>query len=214
MMRKPNGHRLMVGLTMMALTACVNLSPSTSTETRFFLLHPTITAPSTSIASADLNTQSLVIGPVDVALYLKRPQLVTRPTASELRVDEFSHWAEPMPDAIARVIQENLSALTGSDGIHTYPTRHAVAADLRLLLNVTRFEADGNGNVTLHAGWLVIRPDTQQHLTEARSTIVQPSVGTSPSDVVEAMSIALATLTRSIGDALADSTTPESLQPD
>jgi len=203
-MRIPTIHGLIIGLMMMTLTACINLSSSTSTQTHFLLLHPTITAPSTSIASAGLDVQSLVIGPVDVALYLKRPQLVTRPTASELRVDEFRHWAEPMPDAIARVIQENLSALTGIERIYTYPSRHAAVADLRVLLDVTRFEADGTGDVTLHAGWRVIRPGTQHILTESRSMIVQPSVGTAPSNVVEAMSIALATLTRSIGDALVD----------
>lgn len=194
---------MLIGMSLLALLACVNINPSGSPQTRYYLLRP-MPLSSTSTPPAGLRNQSLAVGPVSVATYLKRPQLVTRLTANEIHADEFAHWAEPLSDGIARVIQENLCALTSANRVGTYATRLSATADLQISVDLLRFEADSAGDVTLRAAWRIIQPAAQQVLIEERSTCVQASVGEDPPAVVETMSIALATLTRLIAEALVE----------
>ena len=145
---------------------------------------------------------SIGVGPVTLAPYLDRQQLVSRLSGNELRVHEFSQWAEPLKATIARVVEENLSALTGAKHIHSFPKRRSAVIDYQISLDVLRFDADASGSVTLQAVWHIAKPDGHQRLIERRSVIVQPSSSTESTDVVDAMSMALAELSKEITRAL------------
>lgn len=191
-----------VVLALLVLTACINLG--TSTATRFYLLESKAEPVMATKSQSRLSNLSLVIGPVTIAAYLDRPQLVFRINGNELHVDEFHQWAEPLKANISRVIRENLSVLTHAGHVHSHLHRQSVAIDYQITLDVLQFDPNEAGSVTLKSVWRIIKPGSHQRLMEKRSTIVQPFNGTTSADVVVAMSMALAELSRQMADTLVD----------
>ncbi|MCK9563867.1 MAG: PqiC family protein [Bacteroidales bacterium] len=57
---------------------------------------------------------SLGVGPVRVAPFLERVQLVSHDGRADLDVDDSHRWAEPLDKGIQRVMVQNLAALTGA----------------------------------------------------------------------------------------------------
>jgi uncharacterized lipoprotein YmbA len=96
---------IVVGICCWLISACVNLGPSTSSATRYYLLESRIDE--SMQTQAEIGLEDIVVGirPVGIPAYLDRPQLVTRLDGNELRVEEFSQWAEPLIDSISRVIE-------------------------------------------------------------------------------------------------------------
>jgi uncharacterized lipoprotein YmbA len=204
MMKIPMTRLGIVSLSLVFFAACINLGPSQSTSTRFYLLESKIEASMRTEDSDRFADISLGIGPVVIPEYLDRPQLVTRLSGNELQVKEFHRWAEPLRDNISSVIVENLAALTGANQIHAIPLYRSAVIDLQVSMDVLQFDADSSGRVTLKAVWRIINPDEHRTLIEKRSTIVQPSSGTDTAVVVDAMSEALAALSREVFQALVE----------
>jgi hypothetical protein len=180
----------------------MNLGLSTSPAARFYMLEATVEAKlSTGLQDGPANA-ILGVGPVTIPRYLDRPQLVSRLKGSELRVDDFRLWAEPLKANILRVIRENLAVLTDAKHVYSYPQRRSVAVDYQITLDVLRFDADADGRVILKSVWRIVEPEGRQPVMEMRSTIGQPSSSTAIADVVEAMSMALAELSKEMAQAL------------
>jgi uncharacterized lipoprotein YmbA len=180
---------VMLGICTLACTACMNLGLSTSPAARFYMLEATVeTRMSTGLQDGPADT-ILGVGPVTIPLYLDRPQLVSRLEGSELRVDDFRLWAEPLKANILRVIQENLAVLTDAKQVYSYPQKRSVAVDYQITLDVLRFDADADGKVTLKSVWRIVESDGHERVMEMRSTIVQPSGSSAIADVVDAMSM-------------------------
>jgi uncharacterized lipoprotein YmbA len=195
---------IVAGICCWFISACVNLGPSTSPATRFYLLESKIDASMPTQAGNRLKGVAVGIRPVGIPAYLDRSQLVTRLDGNELRVDEFSQWAEPLGDSISRVIEQNLHALTASRQLYSSIQRHPSTPDLLLSIDVLGFEGDATGKVTLNAAWRISRPDGPGTLIEKRTILSQPSNGTHADEIVESMNALLAELSRKIADALAE----------
>jgi uncharacterized lipoprotein YmbA len=193
-----------VGMALLLFGACMKLGTSKSTATRFYLLESNVEQRMVTGPQGRLSNLSLGVGPVTVPPYLDRPQLVTRISDNELRVDEFNQWAEPLKTSILRVIQENLSVLSGAGQVHSYPIRRATVIDYQISLDVLRFDADALGRVTFKCVWRIVSPTSDQQLQQKRSTIVQPSTSAASADVVDAMNTTLAALSEEMVQALVD----------
>jgi len=191
-------------ISLLVFSACMNLGRSASTATRFYLLESKVEPIMAKGSQGKLANISLGVGPVNVAAYLDRPQLTSRLSGAELRVDEFNRWAEPLEAGILRVTQENLSVLTDGGHVHSHPYRQSVAIDYQITLDVLQFGPDAAGSVTLKSVWRIVSPDSDQRLKQKHSTIVQPSTSTASADMVDAMSMALAALSNEITQALVD----------
>lgn len=187
---------------LLILTACMKLG--TSTSTRYYLLESRVNPTMAAGSHGSLSNFTLAIGPVTIAAYLDRPQLVSRLGGNELRLDDFHQWAEPLKDNITRVIQENLSVLTDARQVYSYPKRRSVIIDYQIILDVIRFDADADGRVSLKSSWRIVKPDDSQGVVEKRSVIIQQASSTANEDVVDAMSMALATLCKAVAQALVD----------
>ncbi len=70
------------------------------------------------------------IGPVGMARYLKRPQMVTRGANNEMLLDEFSRWAEPLDDVLPRVLTSDLAALLPQISFVQLPTDQQLATGI------------------------------------------------------------------------------------
>jgi hypothetical protein len=201
---------LLVGICCGLISACVNLGPSTSPATRFYLLESRINESMQTDAASVLKDVAVGIRPVRIPAYLDRLQLVIRLNDNELRMDEFNQWAEPLSDSIFRVIKENLHTLTGSNQLYSSIKRQSTKIDLLLSIQIIRFEADAAGKVTLSANWQIEASDNHEKLLEKRSILSHPCDGPNPKEMVTSMGILLAELSKEMAHALVDVTLSES----
>jgi hypothetical protein len=187
------------------VAACVQLSP----PTRYYAL--------SSLPPTTQEAKPLVVGvgPVAMADYLDRPQIVTRSTAMELQLHEFELWVEALETIFPRTLGENLSSLLGTDRVVLMPAPREVRLDYQIEVDVLRFDAMRPGEVMLDAGWRIYGRDGEQLIRDSRSRITKPVVEPAADDtgpaqreaempaIVAAMSEATIELSRQIATAIA-----------
>ena len=181
-------------LVSLLLNACGSSPP-----VRYFSL-------STTTAGGEDGDDAVVLGlgPLRIAGYLERSQIVTRGAGAEIKVDEFSRWAEPLTVALHRVVSTDVDNMTEGVIVVAFPFESVVRTqvDYRMLGDVVRFDADSGGRVILETQWgvaavesgeIVIREHRTRYEAQARST-------DDPAAVASAMNDALAKFSRDIAN--------------
>jgi len=64
------------------------------------------------------------VGPVNIAPYLDRPQIVTRAGSHRVLMSEFNRWSEPLKNSISRVISVSLSNQLQTTRVYLIPRRN------------------------------------------------------------------------------------------
>ena len=117
---------------------------------------------------------SVGVGPVSLPDYLHRPQLVTRLSDTELQIDDFSRWAEPIEAGFMRLLRENLSVALGAS-VQEYPWYSTRAPTLAVSVDVVRFELTAAGTADLICRWEISRAATRERLFTKLSVITEPA---------------------------------------
>jgi hypothetical protein len=133
-------------LAVAALAGC-----GSSPKSHFYTLNSG-TPPASAPAAA---SYSVGIGMVTVPDVVDRPQIVTRSGANQVTIDEFARWAEPLKSDIARVIAANLMRELPGALVSTYPQSANIDADVRVGIDVLRFESVPNDAATIEVLWTV-----------------------------------------------------------
>ncbi len=137
-----------------------------------------------------------------VAEYFDRTQMVTRIGAYRVSVHEFAVWSEPVADLISNAVVDDLARRFGDDRVLRTPRGRGGAADVRVELDVLRFDVDEAGTATLDVRWGVV-PATGA-TTQRRERIT--ATATDPKEAAQrvvALRQTLTTLSATIGDAIA-----------
>lgn len=164
--------------------------------TRFYVL-----APVDGPAMAGARPLTIGVGPVTMAGYLDRPQIVTRPSTDKIDLGEFDQWGEPLRDGISRVLAEDLSRQLPSAKIAVFPWRGLDGVRYQVIVDITRFDGPAGGDTSLEARWRVL--DTGGKEVAAKTTrLTEPAGGPGYTMTVSAMSRALSALSRDIAQAL------------
>jgi len=71
------------------------------------------------------------VGPVSIPDYLERSQIVTGVGTDRVEFLMLHRWAEPLENAITRILAEEISARVPTERIVTYPWRDMVARAMR-----------------------------------------------------------------------------------
>jgi uncharacterized lipoprotein YmbA len=173
---------------LLVLGACSFSSP----PARFYSLEPLAArdAPVAQVAH-------LAIGPISLPDGLDRSQMVTRLGPYELHVDDFARWAEPLDDAVARVLGSNLGALLDAQLLTRVPADGGPGDALRVSVQVLKFEADATHSL-LEARWQVWNGKPGGPVTARKSTCVAERHGEDAESVAAAMSENLAQLAREV----------------
>ncbi len=146
---------------------------------------------------------SIGIGPVRVADYLDRLQIVTRVTPNEVRVAEFDQWAEPLKQNIPRVLAENLSALLCTKVVVLFPWNASVPIDYQVEVEVNRLDGSLGGNSTLEAQWMAFDVRGSKRMQATKKLIfAEPVEGQDYQTLVSAHSRNLELLSRDIAAAI------------
>ncbi len=144
---------------------------------------------------------TLGLGPLRLPEYLNRSQLVTRGGGSELEVDEFNRWAEPLTLALHRVVSTDVDNMMDGVIVIAFPWEAVVRneVDYRLLGEVTRFDADRSGRVVLDIQWAISDVPAGVAVLIRRSKYeTRASRPDDPAIVTSAMNDALAMFSRDV----------------
>ncbi|HVN70435.1 MAG TPA: PqiC family protein [Desulfomonilia bacterium] len=166
---------------------------------RFYILNA-LERSETPRACRDERTVTIGINPVDLPRYLNRPQIMTRATDNELMLSEHNLWAEPLKEALPRVIAQNLSSLLCAD-VLIFPWSGPEQVDYRLTAEVIRLDCRPGGDALLEMQWSVMDEHARKVLISRESRFTeQVSVHDYPA-FVRAYSSLLASLSREMADA-------------
>jgi uncharacterized lipoprotein YmbA len=187
---------LTTGLALLAVAGCS--IKSETAPSRFYMLRP-LPADAAGLEARSAETgPALALGPVNVPAYLDRPQIVTRAPGTEVKLSEFERWAEPLEDNVAAVLADNLAKLVPTERVSAYPGRLLADFDLRITVDVIRFDGALGGDVSLDARWSIVSGAEAAEVRTRRSRFVQPANGPAYADLVEAMSRTLDALSREL----------------
>lgn len=151
----------------------------------------------------------LALGPLQVPEYLRRPQIVTRGPGAELSVDEFSRWAEPVDEAVHRVLAANVDALVDGLSVLAFPHNSLIEADYRLVGRIDRFDVDETGTAVLAVQWSISDRDRRLVVAPRRSRF--EAAGGDPGDkdaVARALSETIEQFSRQIAGTLQSALRP------
>jgi len=122
----------------LVLAVCLSACAGKSASSKYYVLSP---LPQSKLSGAD--GTAIGVFPVSMPDYLDRPQIVTRVSENEIKLDEFSRWAEPLKESFYTVLVDNLSTLLSNEKI--IKTSHNLGTPLTLHVFVQG--AHGRGNL-------------------------------------------------------------------
>lgn len=166
--------------------------------TRFYLLSP---VPGGAVGTA--SSGIVVMGPVSMADYLDRPQLVSRQGPNTVDVAAYDQWAGPLDDMLPRVLSENLAARLPRDRVIEFSQLRGQGFQQRVTVDVSRFDVDEGGQATLVASWRVFAPGDTSALLARDAMLHATAAGAGQDARVAALSETLGLLADDIAQGLA-----------
>ena len=180
-----------------ALLLSVLIACSSSPPVRYYSLDPI----DTQFQQDPDDAVMLGLGPIRMPDYLNRSQIVWRGESSEVMVDEFSHWSEPLATSLLRVVSADVDNLLQGVVVVVFPYGPFVRdqVDYRLIGDVHRFETDPSGRVTLEVQWGIADRDGSTIVPVRRNRYqAQAESAGNLDSVVAAMNNAVAQFSRDI----------------
>ena len=151
--------RIIVFIGLCSLIAACQHSP----KKNYYYLSSQVAEKSESQNNNDLALQLIGIGPVEVADYLNRSQIIDNQTDNTLNMSENAYWAEPLDKSIARVISLNLTQLNNSRSFVNFPWRNDSKPKYSLRVRVDNLARSGS-NATINATWELVNTETKSSL--------------------------------------------------
>jgi uncharacterized protein len=176
-----------------SLSACAGKSASS----KFYVLSP---LPQSKLSEAGAKT--IGVFPVAMPDYLDRPQIVTRVSENEIKLDEFSRWAEPLQENFYTVLVDNLSTLLTSERIIKTAQNLGVPVPLQVGVEVVQFDGVLGGDVVLNVRWGLFETEGKKVVLSKRSLFKEPTSAATYEAFVAAGSRAVAALSREIAESI------------
>jgi uncharacterized lipoprotein YmbA len=95
------------------------------------------------------------VGPVSLAEYINRPNLVTQEAPNQLGVAEDHRWAGDLSAGIARVVAANLGRDLKTGNVRTYPWQRDEEISYQVTLDIRQLHSGTDGYAVIEAGWRV-----------------------------------------------------------
>ena len=145
------------------------------------------------------------VGPVKIAEYLDRPQIVTRTSSNGLQFAEFDRWAESLEKNLTRVVADNLSVLLSSERVCIFPCPKSMPLQYQVTLEIMHLEQMPDGKILLDASWNIFGEGGEKLLVMKRTRLNLPvqsagfeGMASSESRAVEVLSGEIATTLMSL----------------
>jgi len=95
------------------------------------------------------------VGPVVLAEYIDRPNLVLQDAPNRLAVAEDHRWAGDLAASVARVTASNLGRRLHTGNVRTYPWQHDDEIGHQVTLDIRQLHGGADGYAVIEAGWRV-----------------------------------------------------------
>lgn len=185
------------------LAAVMLAGCGTSPTVHFYTLSSSATPAMADAAPAAADPSvgpSIGLASITLPDVVDRPQFVLRTGPNQVVIVDEHRWAEPLKSEIPRVIAENLSRILGVKQVWSYPQTGAESAEVRVYVNIQRFESVPGETALIDASWTV-RHGTSAPAT-GRSFAKEAANGSGYDSLAAAHSRALATISREIAKAI------------
>jgi len=189
-----------LGVIALLLTGCGVLTPQ-SDRTQFYVLRP-LSAPAAAEGSAPPRGLTVGLGPIDLAAYLDRPELVRRLGPNRVEIMDADRWASPLRLTLPSVLGTDLSNLLGPQAVTAFPWSETAVLDYEVQVDVQRFEPESDGTGTLVARWTVKDGKSKRVLLVRDSDIRKPAAAATTDAAVAALNDAINELSRDIAGGL------------
>jgi uncharacterized protein len=137
---------------------------------------------------------ALALGKLTIPSILDRPEIATRLSPTQLEFSEVRRWAAPLDTLVRQTLADDLSARTARPAATPNSATGPVPASV-LVIEISQFDADPAGEVTLDAHWSVTSAPQEPLTTSAEHTLLHvPAKTGDADDVATTMSQALAAL--------------------
>jgi uncharacterized protein len=171
---------------------------STSPKSSFYTLS----------AAAPLESGRAATPPVYIAVdavtipeLVDRPQFVLRTGATQVKIDEFARWADPLGAQISRVLAADLAQAVPGALVSGYPQRLDSAQTYHVWVDVQSFESTPGEMASVVVLWSV-RPPKLGAVVTGRTIAHEPARAPGYDALVDAHSRALATVSNDIAGAI------------
>jgi uncharacterized lipoprotein YmbA len=178
-------------LVLMCSSACAMVGGGKPTYDYFVLVARSAPMPAHAAESAGA---TVGVSHVSIPPYLDRESIVTRVDDYRVVYSTKERWAEPLDEAFARTLRQDLATSLARDKI-TVPTRSA-APTHDLQVDLLRFERRGRDRVELWARWTLRTNGESARTNEARIVVAMASPASAAA--AKALSEAVARLATSI----------------
>jgi len=148
--------------------------------------------------------RTVALGEVKLPGALDRPQIARQVGPNQLEYSESDRWAGPLDEMARRVLAEDLRPLLPS-GMALVAGDSSAPADRTVAVEVSRFDADKTGRVTLQASWETLDKNAKPTGAPRGADIVEPASGSDAAAIAATMSRALAKLADNIATGLGGS---------
>lgn len=150
----------------------------------------TLSSPEAGTAPPASDSPSIYVGPVTVPEAVDRASMVLRTSPNQVDVSDDYRWAEPLRNAIPRVIGDVLARELGTSRVLTSRSASATPVDIRVSIEVQRFDSSLTDGATIDAVWSV-KDVANGKSRNGRSVVHEAAASHDPAGVAAAHSRAL-----------------------
>jgi uncharacterized lipoprotein YmbA len=185
-----------------ALAGCIG----TSRPSRFYTLAP-LEAQETPVL--DGTNPPLAIGPVEIADYLDRQEIVTRTGKNELVIAELDRWGGSLEHEITGSLVATIAERLAPRKMVVFPWKPVAMVPVtdayRASISISRFDGVLGRSVVLHGRWelCVERGAREKSLLAKAATVSEKVDGSDYESLVAAMQRALVRFGEAVADSVA-----------
>ena len=131
----------MVPLNRIALLAAAAIAAAACGGTNVRIDYYALSAPPAHTSPPESTSLSVHLGPISVPDGVDRPQIVMHSDGSQVAIDDTHRWAEPLKDAIPRVLADALAAELATPRVLTSRQSASLDFDYRVAIDVQHFDS-------------------------------------------------------------------------
>ncbi len=198
--------RLPLGIAIVGVLAFGSVGCSIAPPATFYQLQQ----PTSETASRD-NNITVLLGPLRVADYLQRENVLQREADGSLSLSQQARWAGSLQDDIGQLLLRQVSAQLGSSRIALYPDRVGIEAQAQVVLSISRLDSGVQQPAVLEAQWRLL--DVKGSLRNSRVLRFEEAHNGEVADQVRAQSELLGQLSKQLVAALQDAFPEQAVSP-
>jgi len=120
--------------------------------TRFYSLQSTGLALAAKPGKTNPNIK-MGVGPIRLTRLLRRPQIITRKSGTEIAMAEKHQWGGLLKEDLTQTLADNFAGLLGTENIEQYPWKLSFKPNYSVRVDIDQLDGELGGVVTLKAHW-------------------------------------------------------------